>query len=150
MGYILQAIIGDAELLRKNCPADNRVVPLPQGKALIPLCGDVLEDNEIPFLALTDEGTKEIASSITEFVSFLIGRGSFAYVEAECFGGAGAQACVTWDADGISSAPHIAPNAINTALRFLGVKIGDAHDEFDALGLGRHRDTSDWLAELTS
>lgn len=36
---------------------------------------------------------------------------------------------------------------ISQALRRLGVVKGDHVDEFDAIGLGRHRDTDDWLPD---
>jgi hypothetical protein len=100
-------------------------------------------------LPLTDGGENELSSSIAKFVSPLVGRGKFIYVEAEFFGGVGTQACVTWDANGIPSTPKIDPHAINLALKFLGVQVGDSHDEFDALSLGRYRDTSNWLTELS-
>jgi hypothetical protein len=34
---------------------------------------------------------------------------------------------------------------LNRALRELGVARGEAFDEFDAVGLGKHRHTEDWL-----
>jgi hypothetical protein len=33
------------------------------------------------------------------------------------------------------------------AVRHLGVERGSARDEFDALGLGRHRSNESWLSE---
>jgi len=68
-----------------------------------------------------------------------------AYVETEFFAGDGTQACVTWDATPRASQPLVDAGAINAALRFLGVNVGDHHDEFDALGLGRHKTTEEWL-----
>jgi hypothetical protein len=38
---------------------------------------------------------------------------------------------------------------LNRALRHLGVIAGDGGDEFDALGLGRHRCTQAWLKTAT-
>jgi len=34
--------------------------------------------------------------------------------------------------------------AINEALRALGVKASGMFDEFEAVGLGQHRDTDEW------
>jgi len=147
MAYTLQAIIGDAAMLRTGCPTGAKVVDLAQGKAMIPLCGDLLEETEIPYLPLTDGGDEELCEPINEFASRFKGRGQFAYVEAEFFGGTGTQACVTWDANGVASAPLVDQCAINTALKFLGIIIGDFHDEFDALGLGSHRNTEEWKPE---
>jgi len=114
---------------------------------MIPINGELLKQTEIPFLPLTDGGNDELCDSITEFVMPLVGRSKFVYIEAEFFGGDGTQACVTWDTNGTASKPFVDPCAINSALKFLAVEVGNSHDEFDALGLGRHRDTEDWLAE---
>ena len=137
-------------MLRANSSTLTSVIPLPQGKAMIPLRGELLEDADIPFLPLTDEGGPETICSIDEFVSSLIGRGRFVYVEAELFGGDGTQACVTWDENGKSLTPMVATDATNIALRFLGVQVAGHRDEFAALGLGKYRETQAWLAETVS
>lgn len=41
--------------------------------------------------------------------------------------------------------PLITERAINKALQLLGVQKVDAFDEFDAIGLGKHRSTYDWV-----
>src|SRR3989440_7835863 len=48
-----------------------------------------------------------------------------------------------WPPPARASSPHW---AFNQALRQLGVPRGAAFDEFEAVGLGRHRHTEDWLA----
>jgi hypothetical protein len=149
MAYTLQAIIGDIAVLQAESPANATVVVLPQGKAMIPLTQRLFAKNEFPSLPLTDEGCAAVLPrSIDGFVAPFIGRGKFAYVEAEFFGGVGTQAIVTWDDKGNASLPLVDAHAINKALRFLGVQIGDHHDEFNALGLGKHRSTGEWESEL--
>jgi hypothetical protein len=102
------------------------------------------EAYDIPFLPLTDEGMAEVPDSITAIANAIARSGRVVYVEAEFFGGDGIQACVTWGSTLHPSRPLVDASAINTALRFLGVEVGDDHhDEFDALG--EHRDTEDWL-----
>ncbi|MFH8796006.1 hypothetical protein [Streptomyces sp. NPDC017941] len=81
--------------------------------------------------------------------------GPVAYVEAEYFGGAGTQTAQVWD-DGKTvlgplcmaegEPPPTSGTPISQALRRLGAVKGDHVDEFSAVGLGRHRDTVDWLA----
>jgi hypothetical protein len=79
-----------------------------------------------------------------------------AYVQTDYEGGPGVQSAVAWDGgpvvfgplasgdvDGATSTP-ILEGAINRAVRLLGVPRGNAIDEFDALGLGRHRINGDW------
>jgi len=145
MSYTLQALVADEATIRKAAPPDVVVVPLPQGKAMIPLSDELREARDISFLPLTDEGAAEVPDGITVIAEAIAKAGRVAYVEAEFFGGDGIQACATWDATLRASHPLVDAGAINTALRFLGVKVGDHHDEFDALGLGRQRATEDWL-----
>ncbi|MFC7613506.1 hypothetical protein ACFQV2_07705 [Actinokineospora soli] len=76
--------------------------------------------------------------------------GPVAYVEAEYFGGHGSQAAQVWDGGEAVLGPDVDPSAgtpISQALRRLGVARGPDGDEFDAVGLGRHRDPEDWLGE---
>lgn len=41
----------------------------------------------------------------------------------------------------------LSERAVNRASRCLGVDRGDEFDEFEALGLGRHRGTEEWLPD---
>ena len=111
---------------------------------MIPISDRMRESHEIPFLPLTDEGAEEVPEGITLIAESIAKTDRTVYVEAEFFGGTGTQAHVTWDREGHASKPVVDASAINAALRFLGVQIGDHHDEFDALGLGRHRATEEW------
>lgn len=71
---------------------------------------------------------------------------SVAY-KAEFWGGSGEQAHVLFK-DGVAQGlPVVAKDAINQALRILGILPGRHQDEFDAVGLGRFRDTQDWAVE---
>ncbi|AGM08477.1 hypothetical protein [Amycolatopsis keratiniphila] len=82
-------------------------------------------------------------------------HGAVAYVEAEYFGGAGTQSAQVWERGETVLGPlHVDEDEpdpadgspISQALRRLGVLKGDHFDEFDAVGLGRHRYTDDWLS----
>lgn len=69
------------------------------------------------------------------------------YLEADYFGGNGGQSAIAWS-DGLRVVgPLHTEGAINQVLSFLGVRSGKDCDEFDAVGLGRHRETSDWISE---
>ena len=72
--------------------------------------------------------------------------GSFVYVEAEFFGGAGHQSAVGFTDGATVFGPLAARDAINQALRFLGVTPTGKQDEFDTAGLFRHRSTDAWYA----
>jgi hypothetical protein len=78
-----------------------------------------------------------------------------AYVEADFWGGTGTQFAAAWEAgelvlgpivDGHDARPvTVRRSAISRALRRLGARADGHIDEFDAVGLGRHRRVAAWL-----
>lgn len=138
--YCLQAVVvtesARAELLASVEGA--RLVPLGYHLSLMPLPETLPEAGEFRIaLAACSE------------------HGAVAYVEAEYFGGVGTQSAQVWDRGETVLGPlHLAEDEpalaagspISQALRRLGVAKGDHFDEFDAVGLGRHRHTGDWLS----
>ena len=145
MGYTLQAIVGNADVLVPvvgNLP----VVVLPQGKVLIPLTTDVRsQSGEIAFLPFTDEGDVVVPEALTALCEKLSAHGRIVYLEAEFFGGAGTQAMLVAEHGKVIEGPLVDVNAINVALRSIGVTAATALDEFAALRLDSHRDTDQWL-----
>jgi hypothetical protein len=156
MGYILEAVIGSESVLRKvilEQPAAE-LVPLGQGVAMVPMTDKL-------FAAVTDGasdrplGFWKLPGGFDRVLRDWSSDGPVCYVEAEYFGGYGGQRAALWvdgevtlgplaaDA-GQGSAPAGSP--ISQVLRQLGVKRDDHHDEFDTLGLGRHRHTSEWAS----
>jgi hypothetical protein len=74
-----------------------------------------------------------------------------AYVETEYFGGDGVQAAAVWEGGAIAFGPRQADaGPINEALRLLGVERTTAQDEFDTVGLGRHRRNEGWIEEAAA
>jgi hypothetical protein len=77
----------------------------------------------------------------------MLSRGRvIAYIEAAYWGGTGVQAHAIFKNGEIVGSPVVADYAINQALRTFGVRARDNQDEFDTVGLGRHRNTDDWIA----
>ena len=75
-----------------------------------------------------------------------------AWVETDYFGGSGFQSAASWDRGETVVGPlktgaetALLDGAINHALRSIGVVSEGSHDEFDTLGLGRHRDNEEWM-----
>ncbi|WP_067900299.1 hypothetical protein [Nocardia vaccinii] len=66
---------------------------------------------------------------------------TFAVVLTDYFGGIGEQ----WAAVSVDGGPVRSVNAINTALRALGIRATAGSDEFDTVGLAAHRSTPDYL-----
>ncbi|MFB7495829.1 hypothetical protein ACFC09_14180 [Streptomyces sp. NPDC056161] len=85
--------------------------------------------------------------------------GPVAYAEAEYFGGVGVQRAAVWLDGTLALGPLDEPektrfwrtvSPISQALRHLGVRRSLGEDEFDAVGLGRHRDNDGWISSSTS
>jgi hypothetical protein len=143
MGYTLQGIVGDRSLVGPLL-RDMRGVVLPQDKIMIPLHQELRAARGIPLLPFTDEGCLSVPASLAALCRELSANGKVAYLEAEFFGGTGMQAALVANRGDLGKL-EVSSHAINMALSVIGVEKGNALDEFDALLLGRARDTNDWL-----
>jgi hypothetical protein len=144
--YTIQGIIANRKVIEHEQTLGTKIVSLPQDMVLIPFAGTWSESKKIPLLPLTDGKVFELPAAITGICYLLSKNGKLAYVEAEFFGGDGTQACSLWEKGMMIGNPQQDIQAINTALQFLGVEKGTSFDEFEALNLGRFRDTQAWLA----
>ncbi|MYN05396.1 hypothetical protein GTP41_25180 [Pseudoduganella sp. DS3] len=149
MSYSIQSIVALRGVFPCELPDALEVVELKGGVEMIPLGTIAREFHGIPFLPLTDEGDVELPSALTQLCTQIAMRGDFAYIEAEVFGGAGTQAYVLFSG-GKAGSPIVANDAINYALQLLGVRTGKDSDEFESVGLGRHRETDSWLTHSPS
>lgn len=129
--------VGDLDALR--------VISLSGGIEMIPLGDEVRKRFRIAFLPLTDDGAAVLPDELITLCSELSRSGSLAYVEAEVFGGAGTQAYAMFENGCAVGAPSLGEDAINRALRKIGDVAPPGLDEFDYIGLGKHRDTEGWL-----
>jgi hypothetical protein len=170
MAYSLQAVIAKTGVLGRNLPVQLNIVPLAGGVEMIPLGSAAQDFYRLQYLPLTAEDCCEVVelpASAVELCEALSKGCVVAYIEAEYFGGTGNQAHVIFENGRQAGAVVCAAGAINEALRLLGVRAQDggegaagwlrarfrfpgvrrmsARDEFDAVGLGRYRDTDRWL-----
>lgn len=149
MGYVIEALLGPAEVLEPLTQAyrNARVVTLTDELAMIPMVEilrnaiqrqnhDPEKEPSWPFWHFSPEGAMTVAETCE--------RGALAYVEARFYAGVGTQSSVGWRDGALRHGPVAASDAINQALRFLGVESEDGKDEFDTVGLGRHRLTDMW------
>jgi hypothetical protein len=158
--YLLQAVIAGDELLSavSRDLAGARLAPLRQGLSLMPVTDEVVD-------AVTDDsgtgvlGFERLPAGLAKLLVRWSAAGPVAYVEAEYSGGVGGQRAAVWVEGALAlgpldeSAKESAPPAtspISQALRQLGARRSPGEDEFDAVGLGRHRTNGDWISPGTS
>jgi hypothetical protein len=128
MAYTLEALIAGQPVAAALAEALGAVaVPLGQGTALVPLPSGLTPDVE------------SLAARVSDQAPVL-------YAEAEFFGGVGEQQAVLWRG-GEATALDGGAAPINAALRALGVRRSGDLDEFDSVGLGRHRSTPEWATD---
>lgn len=164
MGYELRAVVGrhlpaSATAIFADAPltVDAATVALEQGFGLVPMVDEVLDALFAEFIeGPVVEGFTYLTVGIVDAIA-LPGQ-EVAYIEVDLFGGSGTQAAVVIGPSGMVTEPlrttfgGFGPPpveredwAINTALRRLGAVVpSDVTDEFEAVGLGRHRHTEDW------
>ncbi len=145
MSYTIQAFIALQGTFNSDLSDGLPVIRLDHGVEMVPI-GDVARQRYgIPFLPLTDVGSDGFLPVLLELCSKLGAQRSVAYIEAEFFGGNGAQAHILIPQNADDPSVKVSDHAINDALAWLGVQPGAGKDRFDAVGLGAHRDTDGWL-----
>lgn len=117
------------------------------GWRLVPLDDDDLAGLGLDFSACA-EGFSYLSPSLAEFCVEYSRLGPVVYFETEYFGGMGSQAAAAF-VDGAVLLSGVGDDAINSALRMIGITANAGMDEFDHLGLSRYRHTSDWRESAT-
>jgi hypothetical protein len=163
LSYVLNAFIADVGLLRQ---AKLPVALLEQGKGLVPLDAAFwreLAGRSQPLLARRALGTADAGefddeseratlmahaaasfdrlAAVAQRLSMV---GSVTYLESEYWAGSGLEASAVWRSGALVAPPLFAVDAVNQALRTIGVSSDSTDDEFTALGLGRFRSTEMW------
>ncbi|QNP67803.1 hypothetical protein [Streptomyces genisteinicus] len=156
MGYALEAVVARDEVVRavsREVPGSH-VVPLGQGLSLMPMTDEVF-DAVTDGSERRDLGFWRLPGGFGTVLAQWSGTGPIAYVEAEFFGGVGEQRAAVWaggslvlgplgELAGTPSSDAVSP--VSQALRRLGARRGLHGDEFEAVGLDRHRSNDDWIA----
>jgi hypothetical protein len=154
VGYELRALMADKVVLAA-VTADleqARIVPLWHEMALVPMT-DALFD------AVSDGSTAGalgfcfLPGGFERVLAAWSSTGPIAYVEAEYFGGVGTQRAAVWAQGALAFGPFASEprertsrqvSPVSRALRLLGVVADCGLDEFDSVGLQRHRRLVDW------
>ncbi|MFJ5233899.1 hypothetical protein ACIQBJ_28860 [Kitasatospora sp. NPDC088391] len=149
MGYYLEAVVAAEPLLRAAAAGlpSTRVVPVARGLALLPM-SDALDE-----AIRTDDAPlapfRMLPNGFDRTLAAWSEHGPVAYVEADIWGGTGEQAVAVWTRGALTLGPLVEATGspISLALRRLGATPDGHVDEFDAVGLGRHRRTESWLTQ---
>ncbi|GAB2576672.1 hypothetical protein Aab01nite_12730 [Paractinoplanes abujensis] len=146
MAYDLRAVVAPARALEHYGP--GVAVPLGQGLALVPMT---------PARAAADRTDERFGAFFPLGFDASLAAWSaddpVAYVEADYFGGMGLQYATVWHRGDVVLGPLFKDeddplpaegSPISQALRRLGATAQGHDDEFDAVGLGRHRSVERW------
>ncbi|MEK7466108.1 MAG: hypothetical protein AAB074_01725 [Planctomycetota bacterium] len=152
MSYTLDAVIGIEQVVQFAGRTREHacVVKLSYGVALIPLTDRLLAELEQRFGFAPDAAFKGIPGSVPAVARWIreASRSEFlAFISADFFGGEGSQWAVGMEGGEVVLGPLESPDAINLILRRLGVRAASGCDEFDTVGLGRHRQTARWAGD---
>lgn len=145
MGHCVTAIITRSPALEGILKQHSLVAAeLRDGWHLIPLENDDLDSLGLDF-SQTISGFNYLSQGLLDLCAEHSHLGPLVYLETEYFGGAGDQGAVAFiNGSTIPPTPATDDNAINTALKCVGIPSADSFDEFAYIGLGRHRHTYDW------
>jgi hypothetical protein len=154
MSYYLQALICKSQSMEnkvKSFSSEYRI-HLAQGFTMIVVTKELCEEVAAKYFCDENEPYKEftmLSSSLAKWAKELSNLTPVAYLEAEYFGGVGAQSAIVWDKSNLTLGPLSGEaGPINKALQFLGAQAVGVQDEFDSIGLGRNRSTENWI-EIT-
>jgi hypothetical protein len=134
------------------------VCPLVQGFSLLPITDALAKE-----LVVHRSGTKAtlakpmhgLSDGLHALAAEISRVSPVAYIVTYYFGGQGGQDALAWDKGSLRFSPATQgydqawPNSpISQALRAIGVVAAEGEDEFDTVGLGKHRETHRWAESV--
>jgi hypothetical protein len=152
----VEALIAEADTLALHVRALKGAVtcPLTQGLALLPLTDEFVEALAVarPQKAPLAKPPGETIGDAVAALALEISQATpVVYIITGYFGGQGGQDAFVWHKGSLTFSPatpgydQVWPNSpISQALRTIGVVAQAGLDEFDTVGLGRHRHTLRW------
>jgi hypothetical protein len=139
MGYYLEAVIGKkSEIIKKFESNEKLIVELNYDFSMIPLVEQLT--NEIELFEGTNYDEK-----LLQWLKIKSKKSLIAYISAEYFGGMGVQSIKIFENEDIIEDIKNQDNAINHTLEYFGLKKDKNKDQFELVGLSKHRNTEDWI-----
>ncbi len=152
----VQALIAkNAELAAGTNRFESAIIcPLVQGFSLLPITEAFAKELTVSRLETKTAIAKPIPKLLDGLHALAIDishHAPIAYITTSYFGGRGRQDALVWDKGSLRFSPTTQgydqgwPNSsISQALRAIGVVAEKGMDEFDTVGLGKHRETHQW------
>jgi hypothetical protein len=147
MGYYLQAFIGKISDLKVLATRYDKAkeIDIGQGLTLIPMTEELFDQINNLVASNSIDKFEYLTDNIENEILKHIGNTKLAYVEAEYFGGQGGQIAIIWNNNKREQFFEFGQDKINGVLKNFGIKSKIGSDEFDTVGLGRHRNTIQWI-----
>ncbi|MCG7379133.1 hypothetical protein MH215_19135 [Paenibacillus sp. ACRSA] len=145
MGYDFRGIVTSFDAMKrlKEKYTSTKIIPFYNELIVIPLTDELYDEINMN-QGTTMPNYEYLTDTISYYCIEISKFGLVAYIEAEYFGGTGSQNAMVWDSSQVIFEETLSQSAINRSLEILGVCKLQGKDEFDTVGLGRHRDIEDW------
>jgi len=138
---------------------ENAIVrPLVQGFSLLPITDAFAQElggYQTESMAALARPIRYLSDGLHALAMDLSQKSPVAYVSTYYFGGQGGQDALVWDKGTLRFSPTSPgygqnwPNSpISHTLRMIGVVAEQGMDEFDTVGLGKHRKTHQWANSI--
>ena len=150
MAHSITAIIGQSQFMltvkaKLNLP---QPITIGHGLSLIPWVHEESHEELPAFNVGDDEQGTRLDPGTEASLREASTEGKILLISTEYFGGFGGQGAVIFQDGEIVHGPLWAEaEVINKALERLGVQETEDDDQFDLVGLGRHRHTMGWLTQ---
>lgn len=147
MGHYLKAFIGNKESLTPILEKyeSSKLVGLSDEISMIPMTDELFDDMNNLETSSGILSFEFLTENIEKKTLELIGRKKLAYVESEFFGGQGGHVGLIRENCERIFVGEFKRNTMNEILKKLGVIRTEIKDEFETIGLDRHRQTEDWI-----
>lgn len=146
MGHYLKAFIGQKENLTpiSDKYSNSKLVDLSDEVSMIPMTDELFDEINQSHTSSEVTGFEFLTENIENKTLDIIGNKKLAYVESEFFGGQGGHIGLIWKDGEREFIGDFKKSTMNEILKKLGVIRNRNQDEFETIGLDRHRDTEDW------
>ena len=149
MGHCVTGLIAKSTVLEAFSREHSlhQPVALLSEFAILPLRDVDLDSFLVAPVSFDIEGFRYLSDQFLDVLRRASHQGMLMYFETDYFGGLGCQGAAVFQHGQLIFGPLSAKTgAINQGLKLLGISIQQpARDEFETIGLGRHRDTESWI-----